>query len=105
MVNVEQFRMLCLSMDGAYEEPHFHKVSFRVRKKIFATLDLEQHTATLKLTADQQADYTEQWHDGVSAVKGAWGRQGWTIFELNLLSETQLSEALHSAYLNVKGAK
>lgn len=105
MVNVEKFRLLCLSLYGAYEQPHFHKVSFRVRKKIFATLDLERHTTTLKLTADQQAHFIEQWPNAVSAVSGAWGKQGWTIFELDRLLESHLLEALHSAYLNVSGGK
>jgi len=31
-------RKLALSLPGAYEEPHFHRVSFRVGKKIFATM-------------------------------------------------------------------
>jgi hypothetical protein len=105
MVNVEQFRLLCLSLDGAYEEPHFHKVSFRVRKKIFATLDPERHTATLKLTTDHQVHFIELMPDDVAAVSGAWGKRGWTNFGLDHLSETHLTKALHLAFLNAKGGK
>jgi len=32
------FRKLALSMPGAHEEPHFQRTSFRVGKKIFATM-------------------------------------------------------------------
>jgi hypothetical protein len=32
------FRALALSMEGAHEEPHFARTSFRVGKKIFATM-------------------------------------------------------------------
>lgn len=32
------FRKLALSLPGATEEPHFERVSFRVGKKIFATM-------------------------------------------------------------------
>jgi len=32
------FRKLALSMPGAHEEPHFQRTSFRVGKRIFATM-------------------------------------------------------------------
>jgi hypothetical protein len=32
------FRKLALSMPGAYEAPHFNRVAFRTKKKIFATM-------------------------------------------------------------------
>jgi hypothetical protein len=32
------FRDLALSMPGAHEEPHFERTSFRVGKRIFATM-------------------------------------------------------------------
>ena len=35
------FRTLALSMEGAHEEPHFARTSFRVGKKIFATMTAE----------------------------------------------------------------
>jgi hypothetical protein len=34
----EAFRKLALSMPGSHEEPHFVRTSFRVGKKIFATM-------------------------------------------------------------------
>ena len=37
-VNVKQVRRLALSLPEASEEPHFHLASFRVKRKIFATL-------------------------------------------------------------------
>ncbi len=33
-----QLRGLALSMPGAHEEPHFHRTSFRIGKRIFATM-------------------------------------------------------------------
>ena len=39
MVSIDTFRKLALSFDEAVEQPHFEKPSFRVNKKIFATLD------------------------------------------------------------------
>ncbi len=34
----QAFRKLALSMPEAHEEPHFHRTSFRIGKKIFATM-------------------------------------------------------------------
>lgn len=34
----QAFRKLALSMPEAHEEPHFDRTSFRVKKKIFATM-------------------------------------------------------------------
>lgn len=34
----DAFRELALSMPGAHEEPHFERTSFRVGKRIFATM-------------------------------------------------------------------
>ena len=39
MVTVGTFRQMALSLPGAVELPHFDRASFRVNKKIFATLD------------------------------------------------------------------
>ncbi len=39
MVTVGTFRQMALSHQGAVELPHFDRISFRLNKKIFATLD------------------------------------------------------------------
>ena len=39
------FRKLCLSMPGAQEAPHFERTSFRVGKRIFATLSADGREA------------------------------------------------------------
>ncbi len=41
----EAFRTLALSMTGSHEEPHFERTSFRVGKKIFATMTADGREA------------------------------------------------------------
>jgi predicted DNA-binding protein (MmcQ/YjbR family) len=43
-------RELALAFDEVEEKPHFDKTSFRVNKKIFATLNEKDNRATLKLS-------------------------------------------------------
>jgi hypothetical protein len=42
MVSLNDFKKLALSFEETQELPHFEKTSFRVNKKIFATLDLKK---------------------------------------------------------------
>jgi hypothetical protein len=44
-VTAAAFRKLALSMPGAHEEPHFERTSFRVGKKIFATMTADGRQA------------------------------------------------------------
>ncbi len=50
MVHNETFRKLALSFPKAIEQSHFEKTSFRVEKKIFATLDEKNSLVALKLS-------------------------------------------------------
>jgi hypothetical protein len=52
----EALRKLALSMPGAHEEPHFERTSFRVGKKIFATLTRDGREAMLKLPVADDAE-------------------------------------------------
>jgi hypothetical protein len=49
MISLATFRKLALAFDETEEKPHWEKASFRVKKKIFATLDEKKHLAVLKL--------------------------------------------------------
>ena len=54
MVSINTFRQLALSFPETTEEPHFEKISFRVKKKIFATYDDKNKRASLKLSEIDQ---------------------------------------------------
>jgi hypothetical protein len=67
------FRALALSLPGAHEEPHFERASFRVGKKIFATLTADGAEAMVHLGEPEQAR-------SLIAARGAtfFGYGGWT---------------------------
>ncbi len=44
MVSIKAAREIALSFDEVTEEPHFEKASFRVKKKIYATLNEKDKT-------------------------------------------------------------
>ncbi len=105
MVSIENFRKLALSYEQALESPHFEKTSFRVNKKIFATLDLKTQTAVLKFTDIEQSVFCAFDKTVIYAVPGAWGKKGYTCVVLKKIRKDMLLDALNVSYCNVAPKK
>ncbi|MDP2388637.1 MAG: MmcQ/YjbR family DNA-binding protein [Bacteroidota bacterium] len=100
MISLISFKEIALSLPGTAEEPHFEKTSFRVRKKIFATLDLKKHLLCVKFTEMEQSVFAYD-PTVIYPVPNAWGKQGWTYIDLKKVKKTVLKDALKAAYENV----
>ena len=101
MISADSFRKLALSFEEVSEKPHFNKASFRVQEKIFATLDSTKKTVSLKLSEIDQSVYCLVRPAISIRAIGAWGQQGWTVFDLTKVSKPILAEALEKAYVHV----
>lgn len=101
MVDTEIIRTKALSFAEAVEQPHFEKASFRVRKKIFATLDKNKKTLVLKFTPADQSAFSAFDDSVIYPVPGAWGRQGWTIVEFEKVEKDMFEDALTTSYCTV----
>ena len=55
MVSFKTFREMALSFPESSELPHFENTSFRIGKKIFATLNERENRACLKLSEIDQS--------------------------------------------------
>lgn len=98
MVSVDIFRQMALSLPGAIELPHFDKASFRVNKRIFATLDERKKTVVLMFSPIEQSVFCAFDKTIIYPVPGGWGKQGSTIFELNRIKKAMLKDALKVVY-------
>lgn len=98
MVSIETFRQLALSLPGATEEPHFDKTSFRVNKKIFATLDEKNGRACLMLSVIDQSVFSVYDKSIIYPVPNKWGLKGATYIELKRVPKAMLKDALIQAY-------
>lgn len=105
MISVENFRKIALEFEEAKEKPHFEKTSFRVNKKIFATLDLKDKRVVLKLSEIEQSVFCAFDKTIIYPVNGAWGKQGWTVVELTKVKKEVLKDALRTSYCNVAPKK
>ncbi len=94
MVNVQTFRQMALALPGAVELPHFGKASFRVNKKIFATMDEKRKIAVLMFSPLMQSVFCAFDKAIIYPVPGGWGKQGCTIFELSNVKKAMLKDAL-----------
>ncbi|MDB5196136.1 MAG: MmcQ/YjbR family DNA-binding protein [Flaviaesturariibacter sp.] len=98
MVTIKTFIELALGFDNAVEQPHFDKPSYRLKKKIFATLDIKGKRAVLKLTPIEQSVFCSFDPAVIYPVSGSWGKQGWTAVELRKVRKAMLADALRTAY-------
>ncbi|MES2761345.1 MAG: MmcQ/YjbR family DNA-binding protein [Bacteroidota bacterium] len=105
MVSIDKFRNMALAFEEAEEQPHFEKASFRVNKKIFATLNVTAKTAVLKFSEIEQSVFGAYDKTIIYPVNGAWGKQGWTIVELSKVKKEVLKDALATSYCNVAPKK
>lgn len=101
MISNKAFCTLLLSFAEVTEEPHFEKRSFRVKKKIVATLDEMNGIACVKLSVNDQSVYCMIDQTIIYPVPNKWGLQGWTFIALKKVKKDLLHDVLVSAYCNV----
>lgn len=105
MVTLEFFRKTALSLPEVTEEPHFERISFRVKKKIFATYDSKLKRACVKLSEIDQDVFSSADKTIIFPVDNKWGKQGWTIIEMPRVRKSIFIDALTTAYCEVAPAK
>ncbi|MCB0707632.1 MAG: MmcQ/YjbR family DNA-binding protein [Saprospiraceae bacterium] len=105
MVSIDTFRKLALSFPETTEEPHFEKSSFRVKKKIFATYDGIKNRACIKLSEINQDIFSAADKTIIFPVGNKWGKQGWTLIEMDKVREELFVGALTAAYCEVAPKK
>lgn len=105
MVTTVSFRKLALSFPEAVESPHFHKTSFRVKKKIFATLDEKEKLVALKINLVDQSVFTDMSSGAIYPVPGGWGKRGYTYVDLKMIKLIMLKDATAISYRNVAPEK
>ncbi len=105
MVTIEQLRIIALSFPETTEEPHFEKTSFRVKKKIFVTYDDKNKIASIKLSEIDQDVFSSIGKSSIYPVPNKWGKQGWTLIEMQRVKNELFIDALINAYCEVAPKK
>lgn len=101
MITLDYIRKTALALEEVEEGPHFEKVAFRVKKKIFATVDLVKNKVVLKLSDVDQSVFVKYRPDIIYPVSGGWGKQGWTVFKMKQVRKDLFKDALITSYCHV----
>jgi hypothetical protein len=100
-MTAQDFRRIALSLPEVSEGAHMGHPDFRVKNRIFATLDYPgRGWGMIKLTAEQQEWMVRAEPRTFSPVPGAWGRAGYTNVRLGPARQGTVREALISAWRN-----
>lgn len=101
MVDIKTFRQLAFKLPGVTEEPHFELRSFRVNKKIFATLDIQNNRACLMLSVVDQSVFSAYDKTIIYPVPNKWGTHGATFVDLKKVPKGMFKDALTTAYCKI----
>ena len=105
MVRFEEMRTMALAFPEAIEQDHFGFPSFRVRKKIFATMRIPEKKAMVKLTPISQSVFCAYNKEIIYPAPGGWGKGGATFIALDKIGKRMFKDALTTAYCEVAPPK
>jgi len=97
MVSEEQARSFALELPEAVESSHMGHADFRVGGKVFAGFP-RAGTMSLRLDAAEQGAVVAAAPETYAPAAGAWGRQGWTVVQLEGADPQELRELLAEAW-------
>jgi hypothetical protein len=95
------FRRIALALEGASEGSHMNHPDFRVKGRIFATLQTGDRGMVV-LTPEQQSRFVDGHPDAFAPESGAWGLQGCTRVHLKSADSETVGEAMTLAWQNVR---
>src|SRR5712671_2572126 len=99
MATPDDLRSLALALPESAESSHFGQPDFRVRGKIFASLEpKEGMLATLKFAPELQAMLLAGKPEAFTAAAGYWGRVGWTRLHLKRLKRAELVSLVEESW-------
>lgn len=105
MITAATARKLAMAFDEVTEEPHFENTAFKVKKKIFATMNEAEKRMTAKLSLLDQNVFCTFDAAVIYPVPNAWGKQGWTHVNLRAVRKEMLQDVLTVAYCTVAPKK
>jgi hypothetical protein len=101
-MTANEFRKLVLSLPETEERSHLSHPDFRVAGKIFATLGYPDKTrAMVKLSPEDQHNFSKDYPEAFIPVKGTWGRRGATSVDLKAAKKETVAKAIQAAWRNI----
>lgn len=102
---LDTLRHIVKDLPEVSEGPHFDKIAFKVKKKVFMTFNEAYHRICVKLSDVDQSVFTSIDPNMIYPVPNNFGKQGWTLIDLDLVSDDILKDAIQTAYCTVAPKK
>lgn len=102
-MNAKQVRRLALALPEVSEHPHFNRVSFKVRKKIFATLAADGSNLNVFVEDVQREIMTAV--DSKAYETLHWGKTPYLHVHVAAAKARDVEALLHSAWERVAPTK
>ena len=107
MVTLAKFKDIVLSFSETEEGKHHSEgiTVFKVKKKVFATLNANENRCCVKFNEIDQSVFCSFDSTVIFPVPNKWGKQGWTLINLAKVKTEMLVDALTTAYCTVAPPK
>jgi hypothetical protein len=96
---------MAMALPEAVEADHHGFPSFRVAGKIFCTLREDMPRMMVKLTPEDQHNFTQAHGGVVEAVPGYWGRKGSTYVDTSAADDALIATLINLAWAGVAPAR
>jgi hypothetical protein len=96
----DDVRKVALSLPDVEEHPYHNGASFRIGKKVLATLWKDRGEAVLNINLEQQEKLIKKNDLSFYQFPNSWGKKGWTGICLDNVSEKELKNAFSLARKN-----
>lgn len=101
MITIEKIRSFALQLRDTDEHPHFDKTAFRVRKKIFFTMNDTEQRICVQLDPMMQNIFKSFNDKLIHPVPNKWGKHGWTLVYYKQLKKAMVEDIITCAYCHV----
>lgn len=98
MITPAKVRTIALSFPNTEELPHFELTSFRVKGKIFATMDEKINRVCLMFNTIDQSVFCAFDKTIIYPVPNKWGQKGATYVELKKVRVDMFKDMMKQAY-------
>lgn len=98
---INLFISIAKALPEVTEAPHFEKHAFKVKNKIFATLNQKEHRATVKLNPKDQDLFCLHDKNAVFPLPNKWGKSGWTHIQFEHVKDEVIEDILMAAYVEI----
>jgi hypothetical protein len=97
-LSLEFLRALVSLLPETKEKPMPNKITFYVKSKVFATYNLRHFRSCVKLSAEDQAIFTNAGKGAVVPVPNSYGKLGWTLLLMDSIDPKLYQAAVTMAY-------